>query len=253
MGVSAARVSPIRGWLRNASSQSRSLELLHSTSAAASSCASSASGLRTAIRRAHSREPQQGRISYSASSVGSRFHRASTSLMAFGQLRPTVREIQRPDYPPPPTDTSPWNEYHQSAKFPPLPFFAPAPGGQSRCAAQSKRVPSRPNEAGSVPRFRLQFARRQSIHFQDAPALRCIPLRSLARFECPPCGIGNIFRILPRNAHPLESTHPAQVPVLMQTCEKFGSAVGVHRAPRQESARRRTRAARAGNRPPETR
>src|SRR6202453_5487921 len=73
--------SPIRGWLRNASSQSDSVRLCQISSDATRRAASSDSGLRAEIPSAQAREPQHGIISFTAAATGRQFQRANTLII----------------------------------------------------------------------------------------------------------------------------------------------------------------------------
>src|SRR5258707_3981171 len=68
--------SPIRGWLRKASSQSSSAKPRQISSDTDNRASSLSTGLRLAMAFAQAEEPQQGSISLRAASVDNEFHRA---------------------------------------------------------------------------------------------------------------------------------------------------------------------------------
>src|SRR5580700_403085 len=100
--------SPIRGWLRNASSQSAVGRRCQHSLAAANRLFSSTKGRIAVNFRAQTGEPQQERTSAAASSGGRACHRAS---MEFTRTGP--REIPAADCLPRAAGKERWSEYHR--------------------------------------------------------------------------------------------------------------------------------------------
>src|SRR5271156_733075 len=100
--------SPMRGWLRNASSQSDGGSPRQHPSAAANSFCSLAKGRIAVNFRAQAGEPQQERTSATASPGGSVCHRARIEFMRTGP-----QEIPAADCPQRAAGKEQWSEYHQ--------------------------------------------------------------------------------------------------------------------------------------------
>src|SRR5437660_2720482 len=244
--------SPMREWLRNASSQSDSDKLRQVSSDAARSATSSGSGLRPTIPSAHAREPQHGSISSTAAAMGRKFQRASTSHIPSSHWRAVVGGIPRPDCQPPPSGISPWIECRQSAGSQQLSFFSLTARVLARPAFPSRSVPPPSTEGEHPRRCQAQCEHRQSQLQSRRREGVPTPPRTLSREpeprELPLSGRNENSSKTFSPGRWLESAHRVPTSSFCSRCGNRGKACGARRAPTPESVPLRRPAGLAVNR-----
>src|SRR5258708_17888230 len=132
-------------------------------------------------------EPQQGRISLTASSTGAAFHCASTPLMCGSHPRSASREIPPPDSPPPPTDILRSIECRRSAESLRPPLSSPASKVMSQSAFPSPVVLFPSTESGPGQHSPARCEHLLLPRWYTAPAPQCTLSKWPARCALQPC------------------------------------------------------------------